>query len=289
MNSKNIRAFKFREGNENDLDSLFENYMWFAALSDLNDPYEGYAHFSNKGLDDDFRLKFLTFLYSKKPKELISPEEEAENYRKNSDRETGVSFSEYVDTKAIEFFKSFYSEHKNDCKILSLSLARKNIDFPAPLNNMLMWSHYTNGFKGFCIEFDYEKLKKSLDKENNIELASSKVDYASDGKLPIVTLKKFMESIIDDSKESSQEILKSFTRKEQSWSYENEVRFISFKGGKLSYDPRCINAIYISDKTPNWLRSSILSSVAIKKAGIKIYLVRLHPSEYKFGFSELNT
>lgn len=288
MNSKNIRVFKFREGNENDLDSLFENYMWFASLSDLNDPYEGYASFSNKDLDDDFRLKFLTSVYSKKQKKDTSPEQEAKVYRDSYERETGIPFSEYVDSKAIEIIKDFYSEHKNDCSILSLSLASDNDEFPAPLNNMLMWSHYTNGFKGFCIEFDFEKLKTSLEKENGIELASSIVDYATDGNLPVVTLKTFMESTIDDSKDSSQEILKSFTRKEQSWAYENEVRFLSFKGGKLSYMPECINAIYISEKAPNWLKSSILASVAIKKLNIKVYIVRLHSDEYKFGYSEIN-
>ncbi len=288
MKSKNIRVFKFRAGNDNDLDSLFENYMWFANLSDLNDPCEGYAHFSNEGLDDDFRLKFLTSVYAKQPEESVSPEIEAMTYRNNYEKETGISFSDYVDSKASEIINDFYAEHKNDCKILSLSLAKGNYDFPSPLNNMLMWSHYTNGFKGFCIEFDFGKLKNSLENENNLELACSTVDYATDGKLPIVTLKKFMESTIDDSRESSFEILRSFTRKEQSWAYENEVRFISSNGGKLFYEPKCINAIYISEKTPNWLKNSILSSVALKKAGIKIYLVSLHPSEYKFGYRRVN-
>lgn len=151
-----------------------------------------------------------------------------------------------------------------------------------------MWSHYANGFKGFCVEYDFEKLKDSIESNNNIKLATSEVKYATNGKLPTVQMKTFMQSTIDDSRDFSLEILGAFTKKEQSWGYENEVRFISEKSGKLQYSPDCINAVYISEKTPNWLKSTLLSNMALKEEGIKIYLVGLHPSKYKFGFSRVD-
>jgi hypothetical protein len=288
MMSKNIRVFKFRAGNGNDLESFFEDYLWFANLSDLNDPYEGYSSFSDEGVDDDFREKFLAAVYAKKPKNTISPEQEAKVYREEYEKDKGQKFSEYVDSKAVQIVESYYDEHKNDFKILSLSLAKDEHEHPAPLNNMLMWSHYANGFKGFCIEYDFEKLKKSIKHKNGIELANSPVKYATDGKLPVIKLKTFMQSTIDDSRECSHEILSAFTRKEQSWIYENEVRFISEQGGKLFYDPSCINAIYIAEKAPNWLKSNLMSNVAIKQSNIKIYHVALHSSEYKFGFHRID-
>lgn len=286
--SKNIRVFKFRAGNENDLDSVFEDYLWFSSLSALNDPYEGYSSFSVEGVDDDFREKFLASVFAKEPNDSISPEQEAKTYREEYEKGTGVKFSEYVDSKASQIVESYYDEHKNDFKILSLSLAIDDHQHPAPLNNMLMWSHYANGFKGFCVEYDFEKLKASIEQRNGIELANSPVKYAVDGKLPIIKLKTFMQSAIDDSRECSHEILEAFTRKEQSWAYENEVRFISEQGGKLLYEPSCINAIYIAEKAPNWLKSNLMSNVALKKSNIKIYLVALHSSEYKFGFHRVD-
>lgn len=289
MNSKNIRVFKFRAGNENDLDSLFENYMWFASLSDLNDPYEGYASFSNEHINDDFREKFLATVYTKQPKGNVSPEGEAKTYRNNYEKETGTSFSDFVDAKAIQIIDNYYAEHKNDFKILSLSLAKDKHEYPAPLNNMLMWSHYANGFKGFCVEYDYKKLKNSIESQNNIELATSPVKYANDRKLPVVKIKTFMQSTIDDTRDFSLEILKAFTKKEQSWWYENEVRFISEIGGKLFYEPECINSVYISEKTPNWLRQNLQSNTILKNAGVKFFLVSLHPSDYKFGFRKIDT
>jgi hypothetical protein len=282
------RVFKFRAGNENDLDSFFENYMWFANFSDLNDPYEGYASFSDDGLDDDFRENFLAEVYAKKPLPTTTAKQEAKTYRDNYEKNTGTKFSEYVDSKAIEIIESFYSEHKTDYKILSLSLAKGSDEYPIPLNNMLMWSHYANGFKGFCVEYDFNKLKSSIESKNRIELASSPVKYSINGNLPVIKMKTFMQSAIDDSREASLEILEAFTKKEQSWAYENEVRFISDLGGKLFYDPECINAIYISEKAPNWLKNSLLSNVALKKANIKTIIVSLHPSKYQFCFSNID-
>jgi hypothetical protein len=287
------RVFKFRAGNENDLDSFFENYMWFANFSDLNDPYEGYASFSDEDIDDDFRENFLAEIYAKQLKPNTtptntSPKTTAKYCRDNYERSTGTKFSEYVDSQAIEAIESFYSEHKADYKILSLSLAKDNQDYPSPLNNMLMWSHYANGFKGFCVEYDFEKLKTSIESKNGIELTSSPVNYSTDGDLPIIKMKTFMQSSIEGSREASLEILQAFTKKEQSWVYENEVRFISGIGGKLFYNPDCINAIYISEKAPNWLKNSLVSNVTLKQANIKTIVVSLHASKYQFGFSTID-
>ncbi|HIF9344200.1 TPA: DUF2971 domain-containing protein [Photobacterium damselae] len=287
MNHRNIRCFKFRGGNENDLDSLFDNYVWFSSLSSLNDPYEGYVTLCNDGISDDFRERYLTSVFSREPKLDVSPDIEAKNYRKNYEKDTGTSFADYVDNKTSKIIEAYYKEHKNDFKILSLSLAKDNHEHPAPLNNMLMWAHYANGFKGFCIEFDFEKLKQSIEVKNNVQLSTSQVKYATDGKLPIIQMKTFMKSTINDSHDSSVEIIEAFTKKEQSWAYENEVRFISDRGGKLYYAPECIKAIYISEKTPNWLKNNLISNVSIKSSNIKVYLVFLHPREYKFGFRKI--
>ncbi|MGY3687136.1 DUF2971 domain-containing protein [Vibrio coralliilyticus] len=288
MSQRNIRVFKFRAGNENDLDSLFDNYVWFSDLSSLNDPYEGYVTLCNDGVSDDFREEYLAAVYSREPKVDVSPAVEAKSYRENYEKDTGVSFSDYVDSKTSKIIEDYYDEHKNDFKILSLSLAKDNYDHPAPLNNMLMWAHYANGFKGFCIEFDFEILKQSIELKNNVELATSKVKYAEDGKLPTIQMKTFMKSTIDDSRDSSLEIIEAFTKKEQSWAYENEVRFISERGGKLYYDPECINAIYISEKTPSWLKNNLISNALLKSSNINVYIVSLHPSEYKFGFTKID-
>lgn len=281
---RNHRVFKFRAGNANDLDALFESYVWFAGLSDLNDPYEGFASLSNESIDDDFREKYLAAVYSKEPNKEVTPEQEASNIRSES---KGDDFSEYVDSKTSQIIGSYYEEHKNDFKIFSISLAKETHDFPAPLNNMQMWSHYANGFKGFCIEFDFEKLRHSIESNIETELGISQVQYATDGKLPIIKMKTFMQSTIDDSRDSSFEIIEAFTKKEQSWGYENEVRFLSNIAGQHEYAVDSINAIYVSEKSPSWLKQSLMT-FTVAHSNVKLFLVKLHRSEYKFGFERIN-
>lgn len=288
MGNEKIRTFKFREGNENDLDSIFEDYVWFAEFSTLNDPYEGFCYFDDDGISDDLRVGFLTKVLSAQPMPNISAVDEVKEYYENYERETGIPFSNYVDSRAKTVFEDYYIEHKRNNRILSLSNAKDDHDFPAPLNSMLMWAHYANGFKGFCIEFDFRKLKSSIEECNQTQLGTAEVKYATDGKLPTISLKSFMESTLEESKRSSVEILKSFTHKEQSWWYENEVRLISSVKGRNYYKPDSINAIYLAQNMPAWAKSNILATVAGKSNSIPVYEVFLHPRDYKFGFRRLN-
>jgi hypothetical protein len=286
MNSnEQQKVFKFREGNSNDIDAFFEDYIWFSSFSQLNDPYEGVVHFDSNNINDNLRLKYLESIFSKSPNPGKSPKEEAiERYELSGER-----FSGLVAQKAIESFKSDYQEVRNRNGVFSFSRAdNSNIQFPSPLNSMLMWSHYSNGFRGYCVEFDYQKLKESLEVQNESEFAVLNIKYANDGLLPSINLKTYMEDEVSNTHRSPIEILKSFSRKEQSWFYENETRFIAGKTGKHHYDSSAINAVYLSANAPNWLKNSIIHSIKNKHKNIKIYEVLLHESEYKFGLKALN-
>ncbi len=279
------RIFKFRSGNENDIEALSSDFIWFADIESLNDPYEGYARFNSDDVSDSLREHFLENVYSLEPREDMAPHEEVAQKKVA----LGTDFADYIDSKAIESVRNYYKEHRDDYKVLSVSLQKDSHDFPAPLNNMLMWSHYANGFKGFCIEFDAELLVNTIVDRNSAQIGTSKIQYAIDGKLPTVNLKTFMEASISGDLNSSFEILTSFTKKEQSWSYENELRLISEIRGKHYYDSECVKAVYIAEKMPLEVRQTLLSIITNKPNQIDVFEVRLHPEEYKFGFFRIDT
>jgi len=289
MSHENIRVFKFRAGVTQDIESFFENYVWFAPLATLNDPYEGSVHFDSSDIDDNLRRRFLEKSYAIKPNSELSPSEEVQDYYLNYEKETGKPFSEFVDKRAAVIFREYYLKHRDDANVFSFSKAKYLDDFPSPLNNMLMWAHYTNGFKGYCVEYDFEKLKNSIENINDIQLISAEIKYATDGTLPSISLKTFMEDIVNDKMKSSTEICKAFYKKEQSWLHENEVRFISKVKGKTQINTDCINAVYLSKNMPNWVKTCICTNISDKKNNIKIYEVHLHESEYKFGFKRIST
>ncbi|MGR5382361.1 DUF2971 domain-containing protein [Vibrio harveyi] len=279
------RIFKFRFGSENDIEALTSDFIWFADIESLNDPYEGYARFNSEGVSDTLREQFLASVYSMEPDQSVAPHEEVAQKKVA----LGPKFAEHIDSKAIESAKNYYKNHRYDYKVLSVSLQKDSHDFPAPLNNMLMWSHYANGFKGFCIEFDVERLVSTIVDRNAVQIGTSKIKYATDGKLPTVNLKTFMEAQISGGLDSSFEILTSFTKKEQSWSYENELRLISEMRGKHYYGSECVKAVYIAEKMPLEKRQTLLSIIANKPNQIDVFEVRLHPEEYKFGFFRIDT
>lgn len=135
--------------------------------------------------------------------------------------------------------------------------------------NLLMWSHYTNNQKGYCIEFNLES--KNFIKFNNKKLIS-KVD-----------LKKVCYS--DEYPKAS--ILHSdnnmiFGFKSKCWNYEKEYRFISDNSGLHTYDENCLKTIFLGADC-GLIEEILLCSIAYIK-GAKVYKAKLFSDKFKLYF-----
>jgi len=122
----------------------------------------------------------------------------------------------------IEGFEKI-RELKNKLGIYSLS---------ATFSDELMWAHYANSHKGFCIEYETAKLKdKYLIPQTVTEL---KVDYEPKPQtINCLDIKK--ESII---------LKKLFATKSLNWSYENEIRLIFDSFELKDYHSSALTGIY---------------------------------------------
>lgn len=285
-----VKAFKFREGNVRDLDAFFNNYLWFAALSSLNDPYEGYARFCSEGVTNELRINFLKKVFSTELSKDVDPELKVREIYLQHREKGESSFGQFVDSKASEILRPLHHGQRDDTFVYSLSLSRDDDSrMPSPLNNMQMWSHYAGGFKGFCMEFDFEKLRQSLREINGDTIATSQITYATDHMLPRVSIKLLMESYLsDDHTASSMEILQAFATKQASWEYENEVRLMAHTSGKMYFNPECIRAIYIANPMPEWTKTFLAAAASSKGRHIKVFDVHLHSEQYCFGIRELS-
>lgn len=82
--------------------------------------------------------------------------------------------------------------------------------------NRLMWSHYSNSHKGFCIEYDFNDLKD--------EVLPFPIIYSESR--PLIPWK----AAIDHTSESNEQAIKDLTlgllTKDQAWEYENEWRVL---------------------------------------------------------------
>jgi hypothetical protein len=282
------RVFKFRAGTSTDVESLRESYLWFENLNKQNDPFEGWAAINDTDITNSQRINFLKKFHNIETELNHITEQKVQELYLSYLKKGSNQFEHYVDGKARSILNTFFNEFRDETHICSFSkkISNDNHKFPFPLNSMMLWSHYANGFKGYCVEYGFDELMTSINQINDIDIVSHPVKYSQTGKLPLISLKTVLDDIINDTKMTSLDILKAFCTKEQTWFYENEIRLLSMKRGKIHYNSKCINAIYLSEKISDDLSEKIINIVKNFQSKPKIYKVIQHRFEYKLGLSE---
>jgi hypothetical protein len=148
---------------------------------------------------------------------------------------------------------------KDNIGIFSLSRNR---------SNLVMWSHYANNHKGYCVEFDLTPEK--FIKGENYDLIQSDVDY--DAPLNTAYNRNNIKSF--------------FSHKYTDWKYEEEVRFISDKSGLHKFKEGSIKAIYLGANCNEIVKTCI--SEFCKSKSIKLHQGKLlNDSLHILNFSEI--
>lgn len=127
-------------------------------------------------------------------------QEKVTNFNNKTKRYLAVNFN--------NFFISSFSEHSN-C--------------------ILMWSHYADSHKGFCVKYKVRKyIKEHEDKTINLSL--HKVTYPPVLNSEYDPLSNFKQSSkgVDESKQNTLAILGFLSSKAKCWIYESEYRLIYF-------------------------------------------------------------
>lgn len=135
--------------------------------------------------------------------------------------------------------ESYLTAQIEQMGICSLSQTRKN---------QLMWSHYADEHKGFCIGFDGTKLKSRSN-----QFHSCLVEYSSDLpykgvieriKLCSNTQAKVPEEYQNSPRSIAADILSSISGiKYTNWKYEKEVRLVKPSYGALKFCPSAVVSI----------------------------------------------
>jgi len=183
-----------------------------------------YKYRSNYNRDIKLLSKSLIFAPCRKmlndPFEgLISPN----LFEKFSINENNSIPSEYeqILTTIIDLLKYF---EKNGI----YSLSRK-------WNNELLWAHYSNSHKGYCIEYELDELLLNK-KEEDLFPEIINVEYSR--RLPFSSMRDLKY------KNDKNELIKLFFgNKSMKWNYEQEVRVIFGDDGKQKINEKSIKSI----------------------------------------------
>lgn len=244
------KLYKYRNVNEYSLDCLFNKQIWLDNLNNYNDIYEGYVCFNSHEVIKNILIKNISSNKDLQESwhnvlECIQKSTIKEELIENLSTSNNNNFVKFVDGHYNEGF-SVLKTKKNEL-INNIQTSTKICSFSAvkPFgnednNNQLLWAHYGNSYKGFCIEYDKKNIKDKL----NIY----PVNYSE-----ILDITSFLNNAINNKETPPLFPYYIPTRKNSIWKYEKEWRFISIdndpiKSPSSNKQDLMPNAIYLGPK-----------------------------------------
>lgn len=259
---------KFFTFNENSLQALSEPYLWFSRPEDFNDPFEGK----------------VSILYPTNADECINSFDAlAEAGQHSNWRELSAiarKMAEQYPERVLESFKPNIEEIER----LSFEAVRES-SFCCLFNDdsdkgddqdILMWSHYGNGLKGFKVEFDSSKLVESLPEST----ARLPVRYSEN--FPTVKMLDLIDAYANKKiVDATVLTVAHIGHKHSAWKYEKEYRFISRKRGEHTYDPSSIRSITFGEKMPAPQRKVLISITRSINPNIEFFIASRSIDSYR--------
>jgi hypothetical protein len=167
----NTHLYRFRCDNNQSIENLKKNTMWMSSANNFNDPFE-------------CRIEFDLY--------------KAMYYDKGQDFQLSKELKEKIRSDQIEF----------DLKAEKLRYGTFIACFTERSDSILMWSHYANFHKGFCIEYNF------------IDLLHEYQAYIK----PVLYCKKI--NTMDLQNPKLYDSYKKIINKAIEWDYEKEYRVV---------------------------------------------------------------
>jgi hypothetical protein len=242
MNKKSI--YKFYSVNDFALDALENNYLYCNHFTAFNDPFECWCQV-NTGIP---------------------------NHETERDRYMNVigvwGFTPDRAEEALEYYY-MYLEHFEEDEIDHQQYidSARICCFSNNLSSLLMWSHYADGLRGFCIEFDPDQVTAGDVKGSiiNVHYAASP-PVLETITLPLandITWHGEDEDVPGAIKHMNDFYRKMHASKPKEWKYEKEVRLIfsvdnnSTAGEKYYYPPDAIRSVITGEKMSSVNRDNL--------------------------------
>jgi hypothetical protein len=225
--------YKYRNYSDRSIQMLIDNQLYFSLPNYFNDPFDCIGQ---EFMLDDFREDFAKYLASSsfKVRQSLLKEEQIQIFRESINQEQGSKERKNEIEDAL-------NEYKKTLGVLSLA---------SRCDSILMWSHYADCHKGFCIGFkDHLGLRKN---------SLRKVVYkkARNKKFPLNCFKNNLSEDEFGEKFTQEYLLTKYI----DWKYEDEWRIIA-KHGVGTYEEKYIDRIIFGLKMPIQQREHIIDRI----------------------------
>ena len=285
--------YKYRQASDYAIQNLETDTVWLNSPFEYNDPFECVEYVNFDKLNDINSERLVDDFFTKITAEYSIPGDVLLNV-KNSNKPIR-SLSEYILrkyknydnetlTKVLDSFDSALNRVSEDGfqkRNQRMQQVMKVCSFCESPNQLLMWSHYADFHKGFCIEYDlsqwaFNDIRKRL-------------------LFPVIYTDKLYDSTehhihsIKNGRFNNIYSVISCATKSIEWSYEKEWRFIfnigpSFK--KQNYRMDCQNAVYLGLKMEHEREQQIVD--ICKTMGLNIYKAKQSFDKFEITFEKIN-
>ncbi|GBD90673.1 hypothetical protein BMS3Abin04_01390 [bacterium BMS3Abin04] len=255
---KSLYKFKTFD-KKNHYQDLLNNVLYFPSPRELNDPFDSkipirYDLCTKQELVEIVK-KFETVKYDKSPRK----------ERRKTVFQKVKELQQELKSNPERIVKRMEKYIENTIGIFS---------FTEKLDNLLLWSHYADSHKGFCVEFSAPKLNNLM-----VEVFLKEIDKAFIFKVHYQN----EYPIVHPIKTSYEDRLNlQFCTKSKNWEYEKEWRIIFMNYKKKAEIPsNIISNIYLGLLADE---SNITTSIAIlKKSNPNIGLYKAVKKKNAFG------
>jgi len=215
------RLYKYQSVTARTLENLKLRTIWFSAPSAFNDPFDCAVDVVLKDLDEADLARAYEYLSSRAE---IAKELESEMI---TDGRPNDRFRELIDSTVNNTFRP--QIHQTRGRVGVACFSAKNDD-------LLMWGHYADGHRGFCLEFDASVQPFSKGEPVQYQNSNPEVN-------PLDVL---------DGCSTGQNIIEAMLRtKHTCWQYEQEWRLIHQQAGMAyTYPYEALTGVYLGAAMP---------------------------------------
>lgn len=269
--------YKFYSFSPRNLEALSEPYVWFSRLESFNDPFEGVVREVEISEDSQLLNMMKSVLaYSEKISKIEAEEILLRNLL-NARNETLA----YCKEKANSLKKA---AQENIERLGYFCLFRNNTERSAH-EQLLMWSHYSDGLRGMRVTFDANKLLNSLNVAQ-AAIAASPIKYVEEP--PTVSVLDYLGLIEEPTtiEKCASIIFNRVTCKNKAWEYEQEYRLITPNSGSVKYSPSAVKEIAFGEKMPDSQKRVIYKLFKAHNTDTKFKTAKISRCNYTIELEE---
>lgn len=258
--------YKFRSwGTPHHQTLLTENRLWVPVAAKLNDPFDCCIPYRYDLMDESELVR--RFVKSLRMNEPNIPEIEATVRARARIEELGILDT----TRKWDVLSGFAFEYRKNHGVLSLASI-----FDSPL----MWAHYADCHRGFCVGIEVTKLLpilKDFFYGTGIAYHESWIQYMDE--VPIIVP-------LSDEAEDLNQHWRLLTTKSSLWSYEKEYRYVFTKRGEfpLMLDSSSISEIILGCEMLPTHRAQILNIAREKFPHAKVRQARKKAASFELEY-----